>query len=84
MAIPIDIDVDWNTMDDTGLPWTFVDEAADPSQIVPGAFVIAGRDGAVAVAEVVDVGDDGVVHLRDIGGTVEANLHLVRQGRPVS
>lgn len=83
MAVPIDIDVDWNTMDDTGLPWTFVDEAVDPSKIVAGAFVIAGRGTAVAVAEVVDVDEDGVVHLRDVGGTIEANLHLVRQGKPV-
>ena len=84
MAVLIDIDVDWNTMDDTGLPWTFLEEAADPSKIVAGAFVVAGRGTAVAVAEVVDVAEDGVVHLRDVGGTVEGNLHLVRQGRPVS
>lgn len=83
MVVPIDIDVDWNTMDDTGLPWTFVDEAADPSKIVPGAFVVAGRGTAIAVAEVVDVGEDGVVHLRDVQGTVEENLHLLQQGRPV-
>lgn len=79
MTVPIDIDVDWNTMDDTGLPWTFADEAADPTKIVPGAFVVAGRGTAIAVAEVVDVGEDGVVHLRDVGGTVEENLHLVGQ-----
>lgn len=63
MTYAIDIDVDWNTQDDTGLPWTFVDEATDPSRIVPGAFVIAGRGTAVAVAEVVDVDQDGVVRL---------------------
>ena len=84
MAVPIDIDVDWNTMDDTGLPWTFVDAAADPSKIVPGAFVVAGRGTAIAVAEVVDVGEDGVVHLRDMGGTIEKNLHLIGHRKPVS
>lgn len=83
MAVPIDIDIDWNTMDDTGLPWSFVDEAADPAKIVPGAFVVAGRGTAIAVAEVIDAGEDGVVHLRDVGGAVEENLHLVRQGKPV-
>nr|MBA3286837.1 hypothetical protein [Acidimicrobiia bacterium] len=51
--------MDWNTQDDTGLPWTFRDDAVDPSRIVPGAFVVAGRRSAIAVAEVVDVGDDG-------------------------
>lgn len=83
MVVRIHIDVDWNTMDDTGLPWTFLDEAADPSKIVPGAFVVAGRGTAIAVAEVIDVGEDGVVHLRDVEGTVEENLHLLQQGKPV-
>lgn len=63
MATPIDIDVDWNTMDDTGLPCAFADEAADPSRIVPGAFVVAGRGTAIAVVEVVEVSENGVVHL---------------------
>lgn len=81
--LAIDIDVDWNTMDDTGLPWTFADRAADPSKIVPGAFVIAGRGSAIAVAEVIDVGADGVVHLRDVGGTIKENLHLVHREKTV-
>jgi hypothetical protein len=82
MATPIDIDVDWNMMDDTGLPWTFVDEAEDQSRILPGAFVVAGRGNAVAVAEVVDVGDDGVVHLRPLPGPVSRHAHLL--GRAIT
>ena len=39
----IELPIDFNTMDDTGLPWTFLDEAVDPSRIVPGAHVVAGR-----------------------------------------
>lgn len=77
MTYTIDIDVDWNTQDDTGLPWTFRDDAVDPSRIVPGAFVVAGRGSAVAVAEVVDVGADGVVHLRQLSGAVASNAHLL-------
>jgi len=73
----IDIDVDWNTMDDTGLPWTFVDQAADPSKIVAGAYVVAGQGTAIAVAEVVDVDREGVVHLRAVPGSVAENLALV-------
>ncbi len=32
MATTVDVDVvvDLNTMDETGLPWTFLDQAADP------------------------------------------------------
>ncbi len=75
MTYSIDIDVDWNTQDDSGLPWTFLAEAADPSRIVPGAFVVAGRASAIAVAEVVDVAADGVVHLRQLPGPISANAH---------
>lgn len=79
MGYSVDIDVDWNTQDDTGLPWTFADEAVDPSKIVPGAYVFAGRGAAVAVAEVVDVGADGVVHLRQLRGPVAQHAHLPRR-----
>lgn len=78
MIVPVEIYVDWNTMDDTGLPWTFVDDAEDPSSIAPGAFVVAGQGSAVAVGEVVDVGDDGVVHLRALPGPVARYAHLLR------
>lgn len=77
MNYTIDIDVDWNTMDDTGLPWTLVSAAVDPSRIVPGAFVIAGRGTAIAVVEVVDRDEDGVVHLRMLPGPISANAHLL-------
>ncbi len=75
----IDIYVDWNTQDDTGLPWTFIDEARDPSLIAIGSHVIAGHGDAVAVAEVVAIADDGVVHLRQVPGPVSANAHLLHQ-----
>lgn len=78
MSYSIDIDVDWNTQDDSGLPWTFLDEAADPSRIAAGAFVIAGRGSAIAVAEVVDIGHDGVVHLRQVPGPISASAHLLQ------
>jgi hypothetical protein len=77
MTVAIDIDVDWNTQDDTGMSWTFRDEATDPSRIVAGAYVVAGRGTAVAVAEIVDVGEDDVVHLRPLPGPVSANAHLL-------
>lgn len=78
MSYPIDIDIDWNSQDDTGLPWTFVDEAADPEKIVAGSFVVAGRGTAIAVAEVVDLADDGVVHLRPLPGPVSEHRHLLK------
>ena len=38
----IDIPCDPTQIDDTGLPWTFLDEAARPERIVVGATVVTG------------------------------------------
>ncbi len=42
-----------------------------------GTLVIARHDTPVAVAEVVDRDDDGVVHLRMLPGPIAANAHLL-------
>ena len=73
----VDLVVDLNTMDETGLPWTFLDEAADPSQIIPGAHVIAGSGEVRAVVVVVDVTPEGIVHVCDVPGSVASNAHLL-------
>lgn len=80
MTYAIDIYVDWNTQDDSGLPWTLLDQATNPSRIKPGAFVVAGHDDAIAVVEVVDVGDGGVVHVRQLPGPVSANAGRLSAG----
>lgn len=72
----LDLRVDLNTIDDSGLPWAFLDDAADPSVIVPGRFLVAGSGQARAVAQVVDV-DDGIVHVRPLRGSVATNFHLL-------
>lgn len=82
MKFDIDIYVDWNTQDDTGLPWSLVSEASEPSRIVAGAYVIAGHDDAIAVVEVVDLDEQGVVHLRMLPGSIAQNAHLVRGSQP--
>lgn len=73
---------DLNDEDETGLVWTFLDEARDPTVIVPGAIVVAGDADAPAVVDVVDVvskeaGD--VVHLRILPGNIEDYAALVRR-----
>lgn len=73
----IDLPIDFNTMDETGMPWTFLDEAADPSQIVPGAHVIAGSGDVRAVVVIVDVTPEGIVHVCDVPGSVASNAHLL-------
>ncbi len=49
-----DLFVDLNSMDETGLPWSFLDEATDPELIVPGAYVVVGAGSVRAVAQVVE------------------------------
>ena len=43
--IEIDIPCDPTQIDDTGLPWTFLDEATQPERIVVGATVVTGDEG---------------------------------------
>jgi hypothetical protein len=76
----VDITADLNDEDQTGYLWTFLDEARDPSQITPGALVVAGDEGAAAVCQVVDLvpgGDGTIVHLRLLPGLVDDYRALV-------
>lgn len=75
----IDLFVDLNTEDETGFPWTYLDQAADPSVVVPGRLIVVGSGSAVAIAEVLDV-TDGLVHVRPLPGPViEQRLTNVSQ-----
>ena len=76
-AVDVDLRVDLQTMDETGLPWTFLDQARDPSRIVPGCHIVAGSGAAVAV--VVDVTDEGIVHVHPLPGSVASNSHLLER-----
>ena len=40
----IDIGADLNTEAETGLVWTFLDDATDQSMIRPGEVVVAGSE----------------------------------------
>ena len=78
----IDIAADLNTEDETGLVWTFLDEATDPSLIRPGQVVVAGSELTPAICEVVDLVEKPVgtiVHLRILPGSVEQYRDLVHR-----
>ena len=69
-----------NCEDETGLVWTFLDEADDPSVIKPGEVVVAGSPLTAAVCEVVDLVNKPagiVVHLRVLPGTIEQYRRLL-------
>lgn len=78
--IAIDIPADLNAEDETGLVWTFLDEAAEPDGIRPGAIVIAGSELTPAVCEVVDLVEKAVgtvVHLRVLPGSISQYRRLL-------
>ena len=78
----VDITADLNEEDETGLVWTFLDEARDRSVITPGAFVAVGTPASPAIAEVVNLIDKlagAVVHLRVLPG--DASNHADTRDR---
>jgi len=78
----VDITADLNDEDETGYVWTFLDEARDPAQIVPGALIVAGDAEAAAVCQVIDLaptGDGMIVHLRLLPGLVDDYRALVER-----
>ncbi len=79
----VDLVVDFNTMDETGLPWAFLDEAPHPDRVLPGAYIVAGSGAARAVALVVDI-VDGIVHVQPMRGSVASNLQLLTAHRIAS
>jgi hypothetical protein len=72
----IELPVDLNTIDETGLPWAFLDDAPDPAIIAPGRYLLVGTGQARAVAQVIDI-NDGIVHVRPLRGSVATNAHLL-------
>lgn len=72
----LDLVVDLNTMDDSGLPWAFLDAATDRSRIMPGHHIIVGSGKVRAVATVVDIQGD-LVHVQPLRGPVARHRHLL-------
>jgi len=49
------------------LPFSYLDEAADPAAVVPGAHLVAGDADNPVLVRVVSVGPDGRVFVQVIG-----------------
>lgn len=76
MSIEVDLRVDLNTEDDTGLPWAFVRDARDPSLITEGAWLVVGSGSARAVAQVVQIEGD-LVWVRPLPGPISQYRQLI-------
>jgi hypothetical protein len=72
----VDLVVDLNSEDESGLPWSFIDEARDPGLIVEGSWIVVGEGTARAVAQVAEI-DGRVVRVRPLPGPVERHRHLL-------
>jgi len=73
----LDLGVDLNTEDESGLPWAFFDEALRPELVREGAWLVVGQGTIRAVAQVVEI-DDGIVRVRPLPGPVEKHRQLLR------
>lgn len=69
----IDIVADLNAQDDEGRGWSTLADARKPSQVRPGAMLLAGNSYGQAVVRVVAVDEDGQVHFAILPGSVERN-----------
>jgi hypothetical protein len=71
MTVRVTLPADVHQVDATGLVWTFLDEAEDPSRVVVGALIVAGDSEDPFLARVVDIveGNAGrrIVHLDVVG-----------------
>lgn len=77
-----DLWVDYHRRDEDGLTHTNIIDAEPGIELRPGLFFVVGNEEAdPAVAEVVDVGDDGIVLVRVLPGSADDNLHLVTARR---
>lgn len=74
--LPIDLPVDLNSEDDSGLPWTFVDEAPEPELVIEGAWLVVGQGSVRAVAQVIEIEGD-IVRVRPLPGPVDRHRHLL-------
>jgi hypothetical protein len=73
---PLDLRVDLNTQDDTGLPWAFLRDARHPSVVREGAWLIVGSGSVRAVAQVAQI-DGDLVWVRPLPGPVSQYSHLL-------
>lgn len=78
IGIAVDLELDLNSEDDSGLPWGLLDEASEPSGIREGRWIVVGAGTTTAVAQVADI-DGNVVHVRPLPGPVSRHQHLLDQ-----
>lgn len=74
--IEIDLPVDLQTEDETGLSYASMERATRPERIKEGAWIVVGSPEVNAVARVIDI-DGGWVHVDPLPGPATRWLHLL-------
>jgi hypothetical protein len=80
----IDIPCDPTQIDETGLPWAFLDEAVHPERIVVDATVVTGDEADPVFARVVSLTprpSGTKVHFEVLPGDPLAEIQLVVEAR---
>jgi hypothetical protein len=82
--VAVTLPADVNQVDETGLVWAFLDDAAEPDRVRPGALIVAGDPVEPFLARVVDIiegpGGTSIVHL-DVVGVPEDAIDELRHAR---
>jgi hypothetical protein len=82
--VAVTLPADVQQIDDTGHIWSFLDGAAEPDRVRPGALIVAGDADEPFLAHVVDVvaGPNGrsIVHL-DVVGVPDQAIDELRHAR---
>jgi hypothetical protein len=84
MAVEVDIPCDPTQIDQTGLPWAFLDEATHPERIVEAAIVVTGdADDPVfaRVAALTERPTGAKVHLEILPGDPLDYVEAMRRSR---
>jgi hypothetical protein len=69
--IEVDLPVDLQTEDDSGLPWGLIDEAREPGLIEEGRWIVVGNPELRAVAH------GAVVRVRILPGPLSRHIDLL-------
>jgi hypothetical protein len=74
--VELDLPVDLQGEDESGLPWGLLYEAREVDAITPGRWIVVGNPVTKAVAQIVEVVGD-VVRVRLIPGPVSSHRDLL-------
>lgn len=75
-GLDINLPIDLNSEDDSGLPWGLLDESREPHLVREGQWIVVGSGRTRAVAQVADI-QGQVVHVRPLPGPVSRHRHLL-------